>query len=762
MRGILACAGALACALAWLAAAPLADPRAEAAQTAARPAALASPVTRITVNGNGGDRVYDGVGAVLGGGGNARYLMDYPARERNQILNYLFRPGYGASLQILKLEIGGDANSSDGAEPSIEHTAGRVSCRAGYEFAIARKAAARNRHLLLYGLQWAAPGWVRGRAGTRFTSRDITYLINWLGCARQQGLTIGYLGGWNETDTGVHRDWFRRLRRALTAHGYREVQIVAADSSGSAGWHYVGDANIAILGAHDVCGAPTGIDGARTACTSPWSRNGHRPASGQPMWASELGGMDANAGPGCVRPCAQALDRAVVRGYVDARLTGFVEWPALDAMPPGLPFENRGLVTADQPWSGSYRVNAMTWATAQLTQFAWPRSPGSRVSWRYLNGGSGLLRGHAGDGSYVSLVRTTGPGSRGADQHRAGRRRADQHRAGQHGRTSGRGTDWSTVIEATTATSVQRAAFHVTGGQHLARRVVHVWASDFAPGSDGPQFTRLRDIRPSRDGRFILTVRPGWVYSLTTTSGQGHSRGRGRAARPFPLPFTESLADSGHAGTADDEPEYLAAQDGAFELAPCQVRDGRDRTCTEQKAVATPVFWHDARAQPGTHFPYATAGDQSWTDYKVSADVLLTRAATSAGLIGRFSCRMSVPNVGQFDGYVFDVGGSGAWKLISNANPATDFASQDCAQGPGAAHTLASGQLARPLGTGTWHRLSLSMSGSIITVAVDGTTVATAADSSWSRGAAGIEAGAFTGSWPRVQYSHLSVTRQPA
>ncbi len=36
------------------------------------------PVTAVIVTGAGGDRLYQGVGAVLGGGGNARYLMDYP------------------------------------------------------------------------------------------------------------------------------------------------------------------------------------------------------------------------------------------------------------------------------------------------------------------------------------------------------------------------------------------------------------------------------------------------------------------------------------------------------------------------------------------------------------------------------------------------------------------------------------------------------------------------------------------------------------
>ena len=65
---------------------------------AAAPAA-AVPTTFITVNGDGGGRVYDGVGAILGGGGNARYLEDYPAAQRASILDYLFKPGYGASLQ---------------------------------------------------------------------------------------------------------------------------------------------------------------------------------------------------------------------------------------------------------------------------------------------------------------------------------------------------------------------------------------------------------------------------------------------------------------------------------------------------------------------------------------------------------------------------------------------------------------------------------------------------------------------------------------
>jgi Glycosyl hydrolase family 59 len=86
--------------------------------------------TQVHVETAESGEVYGGVGAISGGGGNSRLLIDYPPAQRDRILDYLFKPGYGAALQILKLEIGGDANSTDGSEPSIEHTRGTVNCNA--------------------------------------------------------------------------------------------------------------------------------------------------------------------------------------------------------------------------------------------------------------------------------------------------------------------------------------------------------------------------------------------------------------------------------------------------------------------------------------------------------------------------------------------------------------------------------------------------------------------------------------------------------
>ncbi len=79
--------------------------------------------TSIALNGSGSGRAFDGIRAISGGGGNSHLLIDYPEPYRSQILDYLFKPNYGANLHILKVEVGGDTNSTDGSESSFMHTA---------------------------------------------------------------------------------------------------------------------------------------------------------------------------------------------------------------------------------------------------------------------------------------------------------------------------------------------------------------------------------------------------------------------------------------------------------------------------------------------------------------------------------------------------------------------------------------------------------------------------------------------------------------
>ena len=71
------------------------------------------PSKDVVLDGASPGRIYDGIGAASAGA-SSRLLIDYPEPYRSQILDYLFKPNYGAALQHLKVEIGADVNSTDG------------------------------------------------------------------------------------------------------------------------------------------------------------------------------------------------------------------------------------------------------------------------------------------------------------------------------------------------------------------------------------------------------------------------------------------------------------------------------------------------------------------------------------------------------------------------------------------------------------------------------------------------------------------------
>ena len=51
---------------------------------------------------------FEGIGALSGGGGVTRLLIDYPENLQKDIYDILFEPKKGASLQFIKVEIPGD------------------------------------------------------------------------------------------------------------------------------------------------------------------------------------------------------------------------------------------------------------------------------------------------------------------------------------------------------------------------------------------------------------------------------------------------------------------------------------------------------------------------------------------------------------------------------------------------------------------------------------------------------------------------------
>ena len=101
-------------------------------------------------------RRLDGYGSLSGGGATSRLLFQYPAKQLDEILDYLFLPNYGSSLHILKVEIGGDGQSSEGVEPSHAHTADDLNYNRGYEWRLMTEARKRNPNILISALAWVS------------------------------------------------------------------------------------------------------------------------------------------------------------------------------------------------------------------------------------------------------------------------------------------------------------------------------------------------------------------------------------------------------------------------------------------------------------------------------------------------------------------------------------------------------------------------------------------------------------------------------
>src|SRR5690625_4857764 len=108
---------------------------------------------------------FEGIGA-LSAGASSRLLIDYPEPYRSDILDFLFKSYFGANIWQLKIENGGDINSTDGAEAAYAHTEKEFSnpkeayFNRGYEWWLVKEAKKRNPDIQIEILQWGAPGWI--------------------------------------------------------------------------------------------------------------------------------------------------------------------------------------------------------------------------------------------------------------------------------------------------------------------------------------------------------------------------------------------------------------------------------------------------------------------------------------------------------------------------------------------------------------------------------------------------------------------------
>ncbi|XP_046548398.1 galactocerebrosidase-like isoform X2 [Haliotis rubra] len=333
-------------------------------------------------------RVFDGIGAISGGGATSKLLVGYPERQRSEILDYLFKPNFGASFHILKVEIGSDTQSTDGTESTHMRTPDEENYDRGYEWWLMLEAKKRNPDIKIYGLPWGFPGWVGGSTGNIYDDPDRTsmYVAKWImGAKVHHNITVDYVGIWNERM--YNTTYIKTLRKNLDANGLQNTMIIAADYASAFSWVTL---TADILADPQLAAAIYGIGVHHAETFSSKSAI----ATGKPLWASEDYSTPNNqTGAGC-------WARTLNQGYVNGNLTGTIAWAMITSWYFDLPYFGHGLMNAFEPWSGHYEVSSPIWATAHTTQF-------TRAGWRYLKHGSGAGKLSQG-GSYVALVSPDG------------------------------------------------------------------------------------------------------------------------------------------------------------------------------------------------------------------------------------------------------------------------------------------------------------------------------------------------------------------
>lgn len=418
------------------------------------------PVLNVVLDGTGSGRMFQGIGATSGGGATSRLLIDYPKRQRDEILDFLFKPNFGAALQTLKVEIGSDANSTEGGEPTHARTPTERNFERGYEWWIATEARKRNPGIKLIALAWNFPAWV-GVANSQATA---DYLVSFLEGARDHhGLDFDYVGIWNETRMDVA--FIKTLHATLAAHGLK-TRIVADDAVNS--WDIVQamDSDPQLRAAVDVIAThyPRWL-------STPLARS--KSAEWQlPLWSSEDGPWDdgwAVAGQQSP-PLATLLNR----NYIQGRMTSTNIWNLITSYSDAYELPNAGLLRAKTPWSGHYEITSPLWVVAHTNQFA-------RPGWRYIDSASALVDGV---GSYVTL----------------------------HD-----GKSYSVVVETLDASKPQAFKFSVRSG--LSQGPVYIWRSNRSHW-----FERVGRIEPRAGAYEIsLEPNSVYTLTTTTGQARGQT-----------------------------------------------------------------------------------------------------------------------------------------------------------------------------------------------------------------------------------------------
>ncbi|KAK3095500.1 hypothetical protein FSP39_015418 [Pinctada imbricata] len=376
----------------------------------------------------------------------------------------------------------------------------------------------------------------------------------------------------------------------MDQRGFQKVKIVASDSK----WSIVSDIkkDTKLAGAVDYIGVHY------PGTNSPSDAK----AVGKQLWSSEdYSTFNDNVGAGC-------WARILNQNYVNGLMTSTISWNLIASYYEALPYTRNGLMTADTPWSGFYRVESPIWMTAHTTQFVWP-------GWTYFAHDKGVYKLKKG-GSMVSFLCPMKK-------------------------------DLTIIIETLSHDhsvcirpplppyTVEKQDITIQLKGYFANLTsINVWYSKLGFGNDSSTLFKKMTPLKVTDGKVSLSVGVDEVYTLTTQDGGNKGvYPEPPADKAFPLPYKDNFEDyAEHA-----EPNNFAQQIGAFEVV--QTNDVRKKVLL-QKVLEYPCSWCEAeKAEKALNI----IGNYQWREVHITVDFMIppingTTGVFVAGRIDKGGC----------------------------------------------------------------------------------------------------------------------------
>ncbi len=335
--------------------------------------------------------IWRGLGFVSGNN-SSRLLMDYKTNfpeVYDEILKLLFQQGYGAGLSHLKLEMGSDVNSSSGTEPCTKRYSDvKANVHRGAGFQLACDAKKINPNLTLDLLRWGEPHWVteafrKGGIEGGYEARYKWFRETLQSAYDTFGLEFDYISPDANEPEKADTNWIiwfsEKLKKEKNPpYDFSKIKIVASDEVGSRtiasemmrnkrlrnavdviGLHYTTYGDINTLQLHDEFHKEIWYSEGIAPCNIPWL-----------SCRADGNGMTGRNG---------ALDVAnrIINSFPHGQMVMYEFQPAVSAYYDGSCYAPKQLITANEPWSGNYRIDIGLWVSAHFTKFA-------RAGWRII------------------------------------------------------------------------------------------------------------------------------------------------------------------------------------------------------------------------------------------------------------------------------------------------------------------------------------------------------------------------------------------